>query len=131
MKCQLAIRIFAFFLNRTPQVGDVMEGWRRTLQFNLEGERPFHLVINDAKAHVIGSPSVSPDVVFEVPAPLFLRMMLDTAVADEAYVNKKYEVHGAPADATRFRVLGERVQQYHPFVFGSLRKLGSVITRMS
>lgn len=131
MKCQLAIRVFVFFLNRTPQVRDMMEGWHKTLQFNLEGERPFHIVMDGASARVFGGSASSPSVVFEATAQLFLRMMLDTALADEAYVNKKYEVYGAPSDATRFRVLGERVQEYHPMVFGALTKLAPVVMRVS
>ncbi|MGV9350958.1 SCP2 sterol-binding domain-containing protein [Streptomyces spiralis] len=131
VKCQLAMRIFVFFLNRTPQVHDMMEGWRKSLQFNLEGERPFHIMVDGGKARVLGSSASSPDVVFEAPARLFLQMMLDTALADEAYINKKYEVHGAPSDATRFRVLGERVQEHHPVIFGSLKKLGPVVLRVS
>ncbi len=131
MKCQLAIRVFVFFLNRTPQVRDMMEGRHKILQFDLDGERPFHLVLEGTKARVVRGATAEPDVVFEAPARLFLRMMLDTALADEAYVNKKYEVYGAPSDATRFRTLGERVQQHHPVVFGSLKKLGPVIMRVS
>lgn len=131
MKCQLAIRVFVFFLNRTPQVRDMMEGWHKTLQFNLEGEHPFHIVMDGASARVFGGSASSPSVVFEATAQLFLRMMLDTALADEAYVNKKYEVYGAPSDATRFRVLGERVQEYHPMVFGALTKLAPVVMRVS
>jgi purine-cytosine permease-like protein len=131
VKCQLAIRVFVFFLNRTPEVRDMLEGWRKTLQFDLEGEPPFHVVVDGARAHVDRGAAPSSDVVFEAPAPLFLRMMLDTEMADEAYVNRKYEVRGAPADATRFRVLGERVQTHHPLVFGVLKKLGPVVMRVS
>jgi purine-cytosine permease-like protein len=130
VKCQLAIRVFVFFLNRTPEVRDMLEGWRKTLQFDLEGEAPFHVVVDGQRGRVVRGAARSPDVVFVASAPLFLRMMLDTEMADEAYVNRKYEVLGAPADATRFRVLGERVQIHHPVVFGSLRKLGPVVMRV-
>lgn len=131
MKCQLAIRVFVFFLNRTPHVHDMLEGWQKSLQFDLEGEAPFHVVFDGRRARVVAGVSISPDVVFTAPAALFLKMMLDTAMADEAYVNRKYEVLGAPADATRFRVLGERVQHHHPVVFGLLKKVGPVVMRVS
>ncbi|MBB4683848.1 SCP2 sterol-binding domain-containing protein [Amycolatopsis jiangsuensis] len=129
VKCQLAIRVFAVFLNRTPQLRDLLDRWDRTLEFRLAGERPFHLVIENGKAGVAGHPATDPDIVFEAPAALFLRMMLDPALADEAYVNKKYEVHGPPPDATRFRVLGERVQEYHRLFFGVLKKSATIILR--
>ena len=129
VQCQLAIRMFAFFVNRTPDLRPLLEGWDRTLQFDLEGEGPFHIVFRDGMATVLGRAASDPDVVFEAPAPLFRRMMLDPALADDAYVNKKYEVHGAPADATRFRVLGERVQECHPLVFRPLTKVARFVLR--
>ncbi|MFD4640098.1 SCP2 sterol-binding domain-containing protein [Lentzea sp. NPDC058436] len=127
VKCQLAIRVFAHFLNRTPQLRDMLDRWDRTFEFRLEGERPFHLVFENGRARVAGEPARNPDVVFEAPAALFLRMMLDPALADQAYVNKKYEVHGPPPDATRFRVLGERVQDHHPRFFGVLKKSAKIV----
>ncbi len=130
VQCQLAIRGLAYFLNRTPQLRPMLEGWDKTLQFDLEGERPFHIVFLDGKATVHGRSASDPDVVFEAPAALFRTMMLDPALADDAYVNKKYEVHGAPADATRFRVLGERVQEYHPRVLRPLMKVARTVLRV-
>lgn len=131
VKCQLGIRVFVFFLNRTPEVRDMLDRWDRTLQFDLRGEPPFHVVVAGGRARVCSGRAASSHVVFEAPAKLFLRMMLDTAAADEAYVNKKYEVHGSPADATRFRTLAERVQGHHPAVFGLLRKVGPVLVGVS
>ncbi|GAA1878138.1 hypothetical protein GCM10009836_69380 [Pseudonocardia ailaonensis] len=129
MKCQLGIRVFVHFLNRTPQARDMLDRWDRTLQFDLEGEQPFHIEVRDEKARVHVGRARDPHVVFEAPAALFLRMMLDTAVADESYMNKKYEVHGPPADATRFRALSERVEEHHPVVFGVLRKAAPALLR--
>ncbi|WP_051342612.1 SCP2 sterol-binding domain-containing protein [Pseudonocardia spinosispora] len=130
VRCQLGIRVFVFFLNRTPEVRDMLDHWDRTLQFDLSGEPPFHVIVEDGRARVCTGRAAESHVVFEAPAALFLRMMLDTAAADEAYVNKKYEVHGPPSDATRFRTLGERVQDHHPAVFGLLRRLGPVVARV-
>lgn len=130
MRCQLAIRVFVFFLNRTPQVHDMLEGWSKTLQFDLEGEPSFNIVVRDERAKVNRGPANSPDVIFSAPAKLFLRMIIDDVNADEAYINKKYEVIGQPADATRFRVLGERVQLYRPRLFALLRRLGPVAMRL-
>lgn len=130
VKCQLAIRFFVHFLNRTPEVAPLLDGWDKTLQFDLEGERPFHIVIEGRKARVVRGPAANADVAIEAPAELFLTMMLDPAVADESYMNKKYEVYGPPADATRFRHLGEKVQEFHPLVFKPLHKIAPIALRV-
>jgi hypothetical protein len=130
LKCQLAMRVFTYFLNRTPEVASLLEGWDKTLQFDLEGERAFHIVVEEGRARVVRGQAVNADVVIEAPAELFLTMMLDTGVADESYMNKKYEVYGPPADATRFRYLGEKVQECHPLIFKPLHKLAPIALRV-
>lgn len=130
VKCQLAMRVFVYFLNRTPQIAPLLENWNKTLQFDLEGERSFHIVVKNGSAQVVRGPAKDADLVIEAPAGLFLTMMLDTGAADEAYMNKKYEVYGAPGDATRFRHLGEKVQEYHPMIFKPLHKLAPIALRV-
>lgn len=130
VKCQLALRVFAFFLNRTPEAKPMLEHWDRTLEFDLEGERPFHIVIENGRARVVGRAAKNPDLVIEAPADLFLRMTLDTRVADEAYMNKKYEVYGNPSDATRFRTLGELVERHHPLVFKPIHRIAPLALRV-
>ncbi len=129
MKCRFALRVFVFFLNRTPQVRDMLEGWNKTLQFNLDGEAPFHVVVKDERAALGGGVAAAPDLVVTAPAPMFMGIITNQINADEAFMNKKYEVIGSPGDATRFRVLGERVQDYHPVVFGAMLKLAPLVTR--
>lgn len=129
VQCQLAIRVLAYFVNRTPEIQPLLEGWNKTLQFDLDGERPFHIVFHDGRATVHGRSAAEADVVFEAPAAMFRSMMLDPARADDAYMNKKYEVHGAPADATRFRVIGEKVQENHPLVLRPLTHVAQVVLK--
>lgn len=130
MKCRFALRVFVHFLNRTPQVRDMLEGWNRTLQFNLEGEPPFYVVVENERASMGRGTADDPDLVLSAPSPLFMGIITNQVNADEAFMNKKYEVVGAPGDATRFRVLGERVQEYHPVAFGAMLKLAPLATRL-
>src|SRR2546423_1610903 len=123
MRCRSALRIFVYFLNRTPEVENMLRGWNKTFQFDLEGEPVFHVAVRDQRAALA-------DVVFSAPSKLFLQIVTGEINADEAFLNKKYDAVGSPADVTRFRMLGERVQEYHPRPFGLLRRMGTLATRL-
>src|SRR5262249_14189552 len=130
MKCRLALRVFVYFLNRTPEMKDLLTGWNKTFQFNLEGEPPFYIVLRDGRATLAQGAITDADAVVSAPSALFFQILVKKVSADEAFMNKKYQIHGSPTDVTRLRFLGEKVEAYHSRAFDFLFKLEPVTTRL-
>ena len=125
----MAVRLFVHYLNRTPEVRDMLEGWNKTLQFDLKGESPFHVDVRGERAKLAVGTADDPDLVFSAPAELFLGIITNQVDADEAFMNGKYVVEGPPGDAARFRLISERVQEHHPRTFGVLQRMAPLALR--
>jgi len=49
----------------TTDIGGKVENWNKTFQFNLSGEDPFHLIIQDKIARVVAGEYSNPDIIME------------------------------------------------------------------
>ncbi len=125
-KCARAIKTFVSFANRTPAAKEIMEGWDRTIQFNLDGEDPMYVKIENGKAS-FHEGKAEPNLVFRGNSELFYKVITNEIDPEEAFVSRKYEVQGPITDATKFRRLGEAVQASHTRTFGLLRKFSKIL----
>jgi len=122
-KCGRAISFVVMYANRTEKVRAMMEGWNKTLQFQLRGEDPFYIKADNQKMRFFSGVSEAPDVILKGEAAVFFEIITGKIDQDEAYLTKKYEFEGSIMDGVKFRHLFDVTQQAHTRVFGLLQKV--------
>jgi len=113
----------------TPEVKDLVEGWRSVVQFELIGEEPFYITFEEQEAEFHEGRSDNPDVVLSGRSEVFFDVITGKLDPDKAYMMKKYAVKGSVVDAMKFRRISEIVEESHKSTFSVLKTLGKVAFR--
>jgi putative sterol carrier protein len=105
----------------------MMEGWDKTLQFQLSGEGPFYVKTENGKMSFFKGVSEKSDAILKGDSSIFFDMITGKIDQDEAFLTKKYEFEGSILDAVKFRHLFELTQSEHRGIFGLLRKMAPLM----
>lgn len=127
MECRFVLELLVHLLNKTPQTQEMMDGWDRIVQFDLEGEPKFYIQTSSQKAALHLGEHSNADVVIKAKASLFLKIIFGEVNADEAFLARQYELVGSVVDGTKFRRLGETAQNIYGQTFQLFRELYFVI----
>lgn len=128
-KCGKAIQALSRFITSSADTEDVLEDWHSTIQFDLIGEEPFYLTINNGSAVFYEGKADTPDVVLSGRSDTFFDVITGKLDPDEAYTMKKYDVKGSVVDAMKFRRLSELTEAKHKAMFSVLKKVGGIAFR--
>jgi len=128
-KCGRAVQLLSRYVGSTPEVKDLVEGWRSVVQFELIGEEPFYINFEDQKTEFHEGRSDNPDVVLSGRSEVFFDVITGKLDPDKAYMMKKYAVKGSVVDAMKFRRISEIVEESHKSTFSVLKTLGKVAFR--
>ena len=128
-KCGRAVQLLSRYVGSTPEVKDLVEGWRSVVQFELIGEEPFYITFEEQEAEFHEGRSDNPDVVLSGRSEVFFDVITGKLDPDKAYMMKKYAVKGSVVDAMKFRRISEIVEESHKSTFSVLKTLGKVAFR--
>ena len=128
-KCGRAVQLLSRYVGSTPDVKELVEGWRSVVQFDLIGEEPFYLTLEEQAAEFHEGRSDNPDVVLSGRSEVFFDVITGKLDPDRAYMMKKYAVKGSVVDAMKFRRISEIVEESHKSTFSVLKTLGKVAFR--
>lgn len=126
-KYKMAMRFLVWAINRTREVKDLIEGWDRTLLFDLDGEDFFYLRFGKGKASFHNGRPEKADVTMKIPANVLMKVMTGQKDMDEAYAEKRYDIIGPIVDGIRFRRITAVTEESNRTLFHFLRKLSSII----
>ncbi len=128
-KCGRAIQLMSRYVESTPQIKEIVENWSSIIQFDLIGEEPFYLQLDEASAKFHEGSAENPDVVLSGRSEVFFDVISGKLDPDSAYMMKKYVVKGSVVDAMKFRKISELVEESHKSTFSVLKTLGKVAFR--
>ena len=123
------MQLLSGYVGSTPEVKDLVEGWRSIVQFDLMGEEPFYIICEGQRAEFHEGLSDNADVVLSGRSEVFFDVITGKLDPDRAYMMKKYAVKGSVVDAMKFRRVSEIVEQSHKSMFSVLKTLGKVAFR--
>ena len=126
-KCAFAVKLLAFYANRTKEVKDEIEGIDTSIQFDIEGEKPINVKITDGRLAVSNGRLQEPGATIKSKADVFFKVMTQAIDPEEAFTKGKYVIEGSVIDAIRFRRIGDVTMKAHKFTFDLLSKLAKVI----
>jgi len=122
------VRTVVWYANRTSEVKELLEGWESIIQFDIKGEKPFHVICKDNKVKLVAGKHEKPDVSIQTDSDTFYKMIITNEIdPDEAFQSKKYQVYGTVVDAIKFRRLGEMVLNSHRMTFSFLKKFSFLL----
>ena len=128
-KCGRAIQLLSRYVGSTPEVKELVDGWSSVVQFELLGEEPFYLTLEEQQAEFHEGRSDDADVVLSGRSEVFFDVITGKLDPDRAYMMKKYAVKGSVVDAMKFRRISEIVEESHKSTFSVLKTLGKVAFR--
>jgi len=128
-KCGRAVQLLARYVGSTPGVKELVEDWSAVIQFELLGEEPFYLTLDEQQAGFHEGRCDNADVVLSGRSEIFFDVITGKLDPDRAYIMKKYAVKGSVVDAMKFRRISEIVEESHKSTFSVLKTLGKVAFR--
>ena len=128
-KCGRAIQLLSRYVQSTPAVVTLAEGWSSLIQFELIGEDPFFVQFDGMSAAFHEGNAANPDVVLSGRSDLFFDVISGKLDPDEAFMMKKYALQGSVVDAMKFRRISELVEASHKSTFSVLKTFGKIAFR--
>ncbi len=99
------------------------EGLDKVVQFDLRGEKPFYLRLQDGRVVFSRGRHEHPGVTLLGSSRSFYEIMVGRLDQEEAYNLKKYQVVGSIRDAIRFKILADSVQESYLLPLSILRSI--------
>jgi putative sterol carrier protein len=91
-------------INESEEAKELLAGWEKVIQFDLEGEEnPFHIVFTGEAAEFKDEPHPSPDLTFKADTELFAKILRGEEDATSAFMMGKLTIDGIISDALKFR----------------------------
>ena len=128
-KCGRAVQLLSRYVGSTPEVKELVEGWHSVVQFDLTGEEPFYIILDEQETEFQEGRFDNPDVVLSGRSEVFFDVITGKLDPDRAYMMKKYAVKGSVVDAMKFRRISEMVEESHKSTFSVLKRLGKIAFR--
>ena len=125
-RCSWSIRLVVFFTKWTKNIQDLLRGWDAQIQFELVGEEPFFVKIENGRMHCSTGLLSDPTVTIKGSADVLYKILKGEMDADEAFNLRRYEVIGSITDGTKFRLIGEKVQESHKTIFPIFKKISPI-----
>ena len=104
-----------------------MEGRDRIIQFNMEGEPPFYVKFENARARLKQGTHASPHVTFMGESGIFFEVMTGRIGRERAFADQVYQVSGSYTDALRFKQITDITEAEHRRLFSALRVLSRLM----
>lgn len=125
-RCRRAVGLLVYFANRTSQVAEEVEGIDGSIQFEIEGEKPFNVGISNGRLTFSNGELQDPDATLKAKSETFFKVMTREVDPEEAFSAGKYSVEGSIIDVIRFRRIGDVTMQAHSSIFRMLSTLAKL-----
>ncbi len=104
-------RYFAERANQLPKAREIMNGWDRVVQFNLDGEAPFYLTFSRGAVLFSDGTHEKPDLTMKGAEDVFYRLMTGELDRMKAFMLGQFKFEGSLKDAARFAGIGDAVRK--------------------
>ncbi len=104
------MQVFVSLANESEDISFEVEGWNRTLKFDLKGHKNFSLDIEGGKFST-NNHLEEPDLTLKCDGDVAAKVLTGQIDATSAYMSGDLKVVGALPDAVKFRTIVELVRE--------------------
>jgi len=122
-KCAMAIRFLVWIVKRTPAAKDELAGWNSTIQFLVDGEKPFFIEIRDHNMEYRAGEAAGAGLVFRSSSEEFLSVITGRTKFDQGFSGGKYAIEGSVVQAVRLMRVAEIASESHAALMAFLRSV--------
>lgn len=95
--------------NEIPEIKEMMTGWNKIIQFDVEGEGDFFIKFENGVASFHIGRNDNPDVTLKGSEEVFYKMLSGELDPTKAFFARKYKIEGSMGDAIKFGRIGSAV----------------------
>ena len=97
------MKSLCWFVNRDNSAQGLIQGWNRSIGFDIEETAPFSIEVRDGKVSLQAGKYEKADLVIRTTKENFQRVLKGEFQFEEAFIRKKFEAIGPVHDAAKFK----------------------------